>query len=467
MKIKNVDIPILERHDGTESSGSDTCDSSQNLDVTAGKLNHGVDVSLTPAMVAQYEKTMGMFAAAMTELQMELRDKTNECEALYETARSLSQALQESDLLLQNKTLECERLSLKLQMVTFFELNDDSDPFGYSREDIVDFYSAEIYDSDEYYAVPQRPAAILNQMPPILRSSEGFTRRSSLMKPKAELEQERHSRNASMNFLSGESKMSASPSTSFGPVCVDDCEDDDDNVSATSESVSIKSSYPVCVDDDSVAPEDKCRQTFIRNQSDGGTQVMIGPSQAHFYHIILERDMAKQTNSKLTRDLRYARSKLREFKAKLDKSKSLLELAYDSGKGNICRESQKVPVISIGPKATNVFKTDICNESKISERREPSASSSTRVRSLPWCRNYGIGPNHEMNQDKQDHFSITEYVSIISDEEMLSKKWNRTSTKAMDAALTVKYLNVNLTPEFDVDHPGGSGNLSLSSLLDV
>lgn len=456
MKIKTVKVPIVERYDGAESTGSDTCDSSGNMHVSqanTGMVSHGTDVSLSPAMIAHYEKTMGMFAVAMTELQMELRDKTNECEALYETARSLSQALQESDLLLQNKTLECERLSLKMQMVTFVELNDDADPFG-CCQDTVDFDSSDFCDTDDYCAIPKHPAAILDQMPAIRRLPEGSTRLPVS-----------NAKNCRETGLGSKTSVSRESRVSFGPVCVDDCDDDDDTEYSAcikkSEMVAIKVKSPVCVDDVSVASDD-FHQTSRRTVNDGTVQVISGPSQAHFYHIILERDMAKQTNSKLTRELRYARSKLRELKSKLDQSKSLLELAYDSSKSRKHNERQGLSAVPNSRRSTKICKSDVDNESKATERHEDNAFSNARRRSLPWRRNYGIGSTLEINRDKHHLLSGTEYLFFDTNQEMLIKNWNNASAKAMDATSTENNLGVLLNPEDDADRAGGCGEPSSS-----
>lgn len=65
----------------------------------------------------QYMSATESIAAALTELHCELRDKFVECEALYETASALSQALQESDRLLELEKIKNEKLMLKISMI--------------------------------------------------------------------------------------------------------------------------------------------------------------------------------------------------------------------------------------------------------------------------------------------------------------------------------------------------------------
>jgi hypothetical protein len=94
-------------------------------------------------------KIAASFAAALTELQHELRDKVTECEALYETASALSQALQESDRLLQFERNKNEKLSLKLSMIcTFEEADDDDDNNNDSEESYDDNSNSRRLDSD-------------------------------------------------------------------------------------------------------------------------------------------------------------------------------------------------------------------------------------------------------------------------------------------------------------------------------
>ena len=462
MKIKTVELPTVEHPDGTESSSSDAGEYSvasiRSPAGNAGKLNHGVDARLTPSMISQYEETMGMLAAAMTELQMELRDKTNECEALYETAHSLSQALQESDRLLQNKTLECERLSLKLQMVSFCELNDE-DSLGIIGDEFFDFDSADTHQNEEYFTIPQRPAAILDQLPHIQRRPEGSVCRSNAVKPKPEPSRPPCPKNSSEDAFGSDNSTNDSVGVNSGPVCVDDCDDEDDAHCENKE-------CSEAVDEKRVS-RDSCQQSRTRTNQNGNVQISIGPSQAHFYHVILERDMAKQTNAKLSRDLRYTRGKLRELKTKLDQSTSLLELAYDNNRKNgKCRDVQKPHTVSVSEKTSKACKSieDVDSMSKVSG--ESYTSASARASLLPWRRNHGIGSTSGLRRTKQDHLNITEYVSYISDEEMLSKNWNNTSAKAMDAAATEKYLKVMLTPEDDADRAGGGGTVP-STLFDA
>jgi hypothetical protein len=93
-------------------------------------------------------------------------------------------------------------------------------------------------------------------MPPIRRSSEGSTRRSEFNETESRIGTRTPFAERFDEFLRGECEVNASSSVSFGLVCVDDCEDDDDNVnisnSENSELVSVKSSHLVCVDGDSV-----------------------------------------------------------------------------------------------------------------------------------------------------------------------------------------------------------------------
>jgi hypothetical protein len=494
MKIKSVEIPCDEYHDGTESTGSDTFDSSGNqLPFSNSESNHeGVGASRSDTTIAQYEKTMGTLAAAISELHRDLRDKTNECEALYETAHSLSRALQESDRLLQNKTLECERLLLKLQMVTFCELNDDIDPLGFSYDESLDVDKNDCYENDAYFAIPTRPAAILDKLAPFLHSGGGAARTTYALKPKPESMKERVPKKSSSTRVIG-SNISANGkgksgnaigelvtfidatgvceggegqgrrgTSVSGPVCVDDCDEYYDTDCVKNDNIIRKTraprSHPVCVDGDMESEYERQSRTTFK-QDDESLRLAVGPSQAHFYHVILERDMAKQTNLKLTRDLRSALSQVRDLKSKFDHSKTLLELTYSSITDTSNSGMQQKSEISVSRKPKEVSNSNVAEVGSMkTSTYEPTAGSTTtgiRRGSLPWRRNHGIGSTSGLYQDKQSLLNVTDYVSFILEDEMLSKNWNKTSDKAADAAATEEYLKVLYSADDDADRAGG------------
>jgi hypothetical protein len=70
----------------------------------------------------------------------------------------------------------------------------------------------------------------------------------------------------------------------------------------------------------------------------GGT-IVVGPSQAHFYNIILERDMYKNKYQTMVQDLHNTQKKLHSTQYKLRTCNTLLELSYNN---NSCTGSNNI-----------------------------------------------------------------------------------------------------------------------------
>lgn len=429
MKIRSVEIPL---EDETDSTGSDTLLDMQNPSLTTAE---------------QYEKTIATFAAAMTELHADLRDKTTECEALYETAHNLSNALQESDSMLQEKTLECERLQLKLQMVTFAEPTDDP-PLSFLEEQYYEERESSL-DEEEDFAIPRRPAAILDHLP----AKHGGTKKNSIGKPKPE------------NKIVTKGKKKNKPDFTTERVDVDFLEELATKDYATSivnaRTVSApsapkfaekKSAGPVCVDD--VNEIGELSGEAIKEKEEAAAAFFAGPRQAHFYHIILERDMAVQTAKKLTRELKFSRSKVRELKSKLDRSTTLVELSYKDGKQQEPRKQNQEP-----RKQLQLPRKPLPNLAAKTDQRKPAAKTdkagdgeleqiaSVRQRSgLHWLRKHGMSVrNHS-----------SECIKFISEDEMMNTKWNSTDDKAASAFSEQEYIKAMLSSNSDdADRAGG------------
>lgn len=466
MKIRSVEIPM---EDGTESTGSDT------LDISLLPSSFASSSSSQHMAAAQqqeyYEQTIGSFAVALTELQMELRGKTDECEALYETARNLSFALQESDRLLQAKTLEQERLLLKLQMVTFVEQPDEED-----EDAALSVLEEALYDKQQYnqnkpqdYVIPQRPAAILDE----IAVKCGGTKAVAILS-------------------TGTAPLSSSMSqkdAAAGPVCVDDLEE---NASAAGDD--FEQSLPLL----KARPDDTPASPSSSSSSSSN-----GPRQAHFYHVILERDMALQTNKKMARELKYSRAKIRDLKAKLEKSTTLVELSYvveaptvESGKKatkstttptikSSKRDNNDDKALSLFPKAhqselhrrNEVQKQPTPQPSEQQQhpklRFDPQSRSNTLLhqleenlaahaknhpatvlkqqhRNVPWLRKNGLSVRVHHRPQQSNESTVAE---CILDEELIGSHWNKTDDKLVAAAAEQKYLQaVSLD---DADRAGG------------
>jgi len=262
---------------------------------------------------------------ALKELHTELRDKTAECEAMYETASALSAALQESERLLEAKTLECERLNLKLEMVTFREVDDEDD------DDDTNSTNMLYHDGDDDRRTTARTSTrrstirdIVEEAEEMLaRSHPDFSETAKAAERKANREVQKKKVAAAViasqpkpkddddSMVMDEDVMPSDESHAAvaashphpGPVSVDDDFDPDDNETAEAHSYSNVVTIPQPTND-------------------------TGPLQAHFYQVIQERDRALQTVKKLSKEVKHARVKNKELKAKLDRSTTLNELAY-------------------------------------------------------------------------------------------------------------------------------------------
>jgi hypothetical protein len=451
MKMRILSVEVRHEGDGSESTGSDTVDST-----LLGQSHNSFQMGSpsTQKQQEQYENTMGSLAAAMTELHTELRDRTKECEALYETAHNLSHALQESDRLLQEKTLECERLLLKLQMVTFVDCSDEPD-------DSLSFLEESFYDqkeTEEDYTIPERPAAILDHI------ATKYGGKKVLTRPKPETFKRRS------KGVNPHAEAMAQRRGTSSPVCVDDTSDDD--TASTSSSSSSESS--------------EAHLPLLALPADPNTVRSATTRQAHFYHVITERDMALQTNKKMARELKYNRTKIRELKAKLEKTTALVELSYESSSESREKPVDQSPVKKRKPQQepqqlVSKEKAYSLQQLKPKEALRPrpvkvsppkqlsprlSASSldeegaekmaTLRRRNIPWLRKNGVSVRQSV--------SDTETVAtFISEDEMISSHWNKTDHKLVVAALEENYLRA-LSSD-DADRAGGGGGVSPAETL--
>ncbi|GKY90342.1 hypothetical protein MPSEU_000008200 [Mayamaea pseudoterrestris] len=91
-------------------------------------------------------------SSALTEMNAELRSKTDECQALQETVSKLAMSMHESDVRLEQALMENERLMLKLQAVCFLEKGEVS-----SSNSVVDAVDEQDLRHGEKPALPLSP----------------------------------------------------------------------------------------------------------------------------------------------------------------------------------------------------------------------------------------------------------------------------------------------------------------------
>jgi hypothetical protein len=394
MKIKSVDIQPHHHHpeDGTNSTSS-----------------------IEDAPPIDYENTVTSLTQALTELHMELRYRTSENEALLATASSLSDSLKESDRLLQDKSLECEHLQLKLQMVTFIERNDESltsllDGSDHDPDVLHDSWTSEIEESipaDMGKAESSTANATMSNKPRKKKSSSSTTNKENL------------------------STSSEKPSKS-----VNAASGSDSNKKNHSAVVKVSSMGPVSVDD------------FDESSPD------IGPRQAHFYNVMLERDKALSSAKKLKKELSYAKGKAKELQAKLDKSNLLVEISYEHQEEE--KKKQRKPQLSLPDKLTPSEPA----LSRRSDTQEPESSSSSPSSSLSpssvteqqsrkamtrqWLRKAGVSARKkEMDGDNS-------FQTLVTDDEKLSSKWHNKFQGSKNEAAYLDAITGN-----DADRAGG------------
>jgi hypothetical protein len=315
-----------------------------------------------------YEKTVESLTQALTELHMELRYRTSENEALLATASSLSEALKESDRTAQEKSLECERLQLKLQMVTFIERNDES----YKSLDLSD------HDPDRLHHSWSGEIE-LNETIPFTDTGKvepsGVPNKSKARKKKSHTDEDR--------ALSG--KAQTSPHLCLAPAS------EKNHIPTTK----IPYTGPVSVDDfDESSPE-------------------IGPRQAHFYNVMLERDRALSAAKKLKKELTYCKGKVKELQAKLDKSTLLVELSYrhEELQKKKQRKSLSAPEKPSPPESAPAKKLP---------ESLPSLEPSKKAMTRKWLRTAVLSARKKEGGDEP-------FITVVTDDEKLSLKWNQGS----------------------------------------
>jgi len=321
MKIRNVEVRTKSFDSGSSCRSLDDLSADDGLIHRGGshdgrsrgnrRTNSNTSSSHHHNNVDVMQEAVTSLSVAMKELHTELRDKTGECEAMYETASALSRALQESERLLTEKTAECERLQMKLQMVTFREVDDDPRTmrhdydyaYGFTNNNATTHVRDAVEEAEELLAAQEQQRALLSSSEK--HSQAAATQRKK--KPAGKSTVISTTAAATTHHLvdldevvderAPSSSSASATTTPLGPVCVDDGEDDDDSSSSSS-------------------------------TGGGGGVLDSGPRQAHFYQVIQERDKALQSVKKLSREVKHARAKNKELKSKLERSTTLNELAY-------------------------------------------------------------------------------------------------------------------------------------------
>jgi hypothetical protein len=210
-------------------------------------------------------------------------------------------------------------------MVTFVERTQDPDPLGLLEEEPRD----DTFDQDIH--IPQRPAAMLDDIvlkkKPIKQSGKGEKQQQ---KPKKRHRKPSASKTFKVERID-EDKLYDEPIpkpngvNAKGSSKAPYTENGDTHGNSMKTIVEDPVKFvqgPVSVDECADEEEEK----KIESSS--------GPRQAHFYHVIMERDMAQQTVKKLNRELRHTRSRVRDLKAKLERSKALNELSVREPKSD-------------------------------------------------------------------------------------------------------------------------------------
>jgi seryl-tRNA synthetase len=286
MKIRNVELRTSQRSVGSlDSSGM------EELTMLSSRSHPD-----------GMEEAIQSLSIALKELHTELRDKTMECEVIYETANALSSALKESEQLLAEKSRECEQLALKLQMVTFREVDDDpmtllvEDNSAESTNDII----------EEAEAMLKRSALLTDEALLTTIASGSKQAEVRTAESKASTGNKKKIPGCSVSTSTSSSSDKSKPSTKSSPI---------DEASPIE-----RHPGPVSVDDAFLEIDD----TELSEESPKPAEVR----QAHFYQVIQERDKALQTVRKLSKEVKCARKKNEELKSRLDRSTVLNELAY-------------------------------------------------------------------------------------------------------------------------------------------
>lgn len=382
MKIGSVEV---QNHHNTQQHHSEDCTSS-----TYSIEEPPVDYELTVASLTQ----------ALTELQQELRDRTSENEALLATASSLSNSLQQSDRLLQEKSLECERLALKLQMVTFVERNDESSRslLDDSHQDFDTFSTDDLTNEETV-----RSLADLDDDESVSTTrSADSTSLSKKQSKKKKSKNPGRQQEGSSTVNTAKSKPSSVPLPKSSPVSVDDFLDES-------------------------APE-------------------IGPRQAHFYNVMLERDRALYAAKKLKKELKESKQKVRELKGKLDRSNLLVEISYHHQEQQKKKKERKVQqhqeIVSM-VQATNVGPArGSCTNVPLDVPETPPPPK--RLLTRKWLR----GTGKSVRKNKEDHDTNSSFKTLVTDDEKLPSKWNNTCSRNEAAYLDAIAAN-------DADRAGG------------
>jgi hypothetical protein len=441
MKIQKIIVPNSTDGDG----GTESVSSEEHLGY--GSASSGLSLSSSHLQCPDFDTTVNHFAVAMNELHRELRDKIVECEAMYETAWALSEALKESDRLLQEKTLECERLQLKLQMVTFIEVDDDPLDFlkddgtcaSASRSSLLNDFEDDC-EVDECKA-PRRPGALLDDIDLKKRSkSDG-----AVLKDK-------------MHVMDLKKKASHAPCKSAAgklpPPNVETISEHEvyDTIWKNPENPNVKISDKMLETAFDVPPVTSAEDPVngsIFTKIDEPSPLLLkkgpvcvdervseekkddfpssGPRQVHFYNIILERDRALQSAKRYARELRNAQKKIKDLSKKLECSTALNELTYDE------KEAKRKVLFIKRIDTVDTGSTKKVDANLKKDEQDTGDSPRASIRVLPWRRNNTSSSQSKITNDELLNFVEEAEMSVsesIAKQAIAERKYLKAIAKA-------------------------------------
>jgi hypothetical protein len=225
------------------------------------------------------QATVQALTDALTELQRDFRDKSQECHILRETVDALSSELRVSDGRLETSELRTEQLEFNLQSLTFCERNDSCPLALALGED--DSTETRIGSRKEKKQLPSVAESDIDS------SENGHKKRSKHSKKSKSEHKSKESKKKDKKYKP--KKLSKeSPPTPPPPV---DCRDDRDSQSESE-------------------------------------QVNKSPRQAAFRRVMRERDMAQTQANRLNELLEQSREQCQYLNEQLHRTTALAELAY-------------------------------------------------------------------------------------------------------------------------------------------
>lgn len=308
---------------------------------------------------------------ALTEAQYELRMRQTEIEALQNVIGELSKSLKETEASHEALLYDHEVCLLKLQQVTFIDIDDTGTENGEGALSVVQY--DKVHTKKEERSKKKSSKKKDSHPRKKKRNELDKTSHKSKKKPKEE-SKDRTKKKQTIESGKGKTRNEPSEESESSDATVED---------ATNNTMDeIDEHVDFYTENEHAMTDEEDALTDPDDPSASGEDAAQLPARANFYKILKERDAARSNARLLAKRLRESLNLNRDLEKRLSKSQALVEIAYNNSSYPSVPEDEKhqsTKIHSSPPLALRWLKkqTDRCASKGEKEEKAFDSTDST------------------------------------------------------------------------------------------